>query len=83
MTTYRTNFKRINFYFDPPLVQSSDVVFETNIPFDDEHCEAFESVAWDAMWKQNPHWSKVIELDGTGWSTVLGNGKYTISHKLI
>lgn len=78
MSLWRTRFERINFGFEPALYQIADVVFETDIPFDDEHLEAFERAAWDAMWAQNPHWCDPkgpIERCA-GWSSVLGGSKY-------
>jgi hypothetical protein len=76
---YRTQFERLNFGYNPPLRQTADVVFETDIPFDDEHLEEFESAAWAAVWKQNPHWQDPTgPIDGRpGWSSVLGGSKYT------
>ena len=74
MTQYRTSFSRINFYYSPPLVQSADVVFDTDIPFEDDYLAEFEAVAWDAMWQQNPHWGTV-----GGWSSVMGDCKYVLA----
>jgi len=78
MAVWRTQFERINFDFDPALRQTADVVFETDIPFDDDHLGDFESAAWDAMWTQNPHWKDYsAPLKGySGWSSVLGGHKY-------
>ena len=75
---YRTTFGRLNFGFQPALHQTADVVFDTDIPFDDIHIEEFEEVAWDAMLEQNPHWKNPQgPLPGTqGWSSVLGGNKY-------
>lgn len=63
---------------NPPLKQTADVAFKTNIPFDDEHLCEFETVAWAAMWEQNPHWSNPDGLfDGvSGWSSVMGGNKF-------
>ena len=81
MKTYRTQFERVNFDFDPPLRQKADVVFQTNIPYDDEHINEFDAVVWDAMWTQNPHWmdrSLSKPIDGyAGWSSVMGGHKIT------
>ena len=80
MTIWRTYFERINFDYNPPLKQASDVVFETDIPSDDAHIEAFEQSAWNAMWKQNPHWRKSAGPIKTrrGWSSVLGGKTYKV-----
>ena len=77
---WRTTFERINFDFTPALRQTADVVFETEIPFDnyDGNPEKFEQAAWDAMWKQNPHWlnpSGPLSI-GKGWSSVMGGNKF-------
>lgn len=74
MKTYKTKFERINFGYSPPLCQTADVVFQTDIPFEDGHLEEFECVVWDAMWKQNPHWKDPEGPlpDRAGWSSVLG-----------
>lgn len=74
MKTYRTYFERFNFGYNPPLKQTSDVVFKTNIPYDDEHMEEFDKVMWKALRKQNPQWNKYEgPLPGDmGWSSILG-----------
>lgn len=69
---WRTYFERINFNFAPQVKQTADVVFETEIPFDDDHLGAFEEAAWKAMWEQNPHWTN----PQGGWSSVLGGYRY-------
>lgn len=78
MPVYRTEFERVNFDFDPPLYQKADVVFQTDVPYDDDHLGDFEAAAWDAMWTQNPHWKDPSSpLEGyAGWSSVLGGRKY-------
>jgi len=79
MARYRTNFHRINFGFSPPLIQTADVVFDTEIPNDHDEClEEFEEAAWAEMWVQNPHWknAKGPLSSGTGWSSVLGDNRY-------
>lgn len=78
MPTYRTSAKRINFGFTPALIQSADVVFSTNIPFENETIEEFEAVAWKEILKQNPHWKKAEgPVKGkSGWSSVIPSGKY-------
>ena len=80
MAIWRTTFERINFDYQPALHQTADVVFETNIPFDnyDNHPEHFEHAAWAAMWEQNPHW---LNSNGPlpkdkGWSSVMGGSKF-------
>lgn len=78
MARYRTSFQRINYGFDPPLRQTADVVFDCDIPDDDENIEAFEQIAWDVMFEQNPHWK---DSEGPipglpGWSSVLGDNMY-------
>lgn len=80
MKTWRTQFERVNFDFDPPLYQRADVVFQTDVPYDDDHLGDFEAVAWEAMWTQNPHWSDkdlMKPLEGyAGWSSVMGGRKF-------
>jgi len=73
MAIYKANFKRINFDFRPALEQTADVVFETDIPCDDENIEEFEEFMWEEMWKQNPHWknSEGPLRNKAGWSSVL------------
>lgn len=79
MPTYRTEFERVNFDFDPPLYQKADVVFICEHPYDDDHLGDFDAAAWDAMWEQNPHWKDPSSpLEGyAGWSSVLGGRKIT------
>jgi hypothetical protein len=74
MALYRANFERFNYSVTPPLKQTADVVLQTDIPFDDEHLEAFEAALWDAMWTQNPHWADSNGPKGLakGWSSVMG-----------
>lgn len=74
MKTYRTTFERINFDFDPPIKQTADVVFQTDVPYEDDHLEDLMATAWDAMWTQNPHWKDPSSpLEGyAGWSSVMG-----------
>ena len=80
MAVWRTQFERINFDFDPPLKQVADVVFETDVPYDDDHINEFDAIAWDAMWKQNPHWADrdlLKPIEGfAGWSSVMGGHKF-------
>lgn len=78
MARYRTHFERIHFGYNPPLEQTADVVFDTEIPFDDDHLGEFEEVAWAAMREQNPHWrNSVGPVPGDGgWSSVGGGHKY-------
>ena len=81
MTRYKVYFER--FYFSSGkeiLKQTADVVFDTDIPFDDYHLEEFEKVAWEAMWKQCPHWNDPSPpIEGmAGWSSVLGGRKFEI-----
>ena len=76
MARYKTTFERLNFGFNPPLRQSADVVFDTDIPFEDSHLEAFEEVMRRAMIKQNPHWKNHNgPVKGMGWSSILGGHK--------
>ena len=76
MKTYKAKFERINFGYKPSLNQSADVLFQTDIPFDNEHITEFEEACWAAMWKQNPHWENPEGPlpDRAGWSSVLGVG---------
>ena len=80
MAIWRKAFERISFDFDPPVKQTADVVFETDIPFDDDHIVEFEEAAWGAMWEQNPHWAddKLCKPhpDFAGFSSVLSKGPY-------
>ena len=80
MPVYRTKFERINFCFDPPVKQFSDVVFVCDAPNDDDNWGKLSEAAWSAMWDQNPHWrseSKPFPIPGYGgWSSVLGGHKF-------
>lgn len=71
----------MSFDFDPPVEQTADVVFETDIPYDDEHIADFEDALWCAMWDQNPHWRDVdhgkVHPDFAGFSSVLTEGPLT------
>ena len=80
MTLYRTTFERLNFGINPPLKQTADVIFETDIPFEDDSLEAFEKVVWAAMWAQNPHWKDPSAPAGmtTGWSSVMGGRRIEV-----
>lgn len=77
MPLYRTTFERFNFSITPPLKQSADVIFKTDIPFDNENLEAFELALWESMWLQNPHWADSSGPSGltSGWSSVMGGSK--------
>lgn len=77
MARYKTTFERLNFGFDPPLRQIADVVFDTDIPCDDENLEAFEEAKRKAVIKQNPHWKNPNgPVSGVmGWSSILGGRK--------
>lgn len=79
MAIWRTAFERLNFDFVPAVKQTADVVFSTDIPYEDDRLDDFIQVAWDAMWKQNPHWTdSAAPLDGySGWSSVMGGRKFT------
>lgn len=79
MALYRTSFERINFGISPPLKQTADVLVCTDIPWEDEHIEAFSEAVWAAMWEQNPHWTNPAGPTGstTGWSSVLWNRTVT------
>lgn len=76
---YRTNFKRTNFCFDPPVKQSLDIVFESDVPQDDDHLQEMIDAAWDALCEQYPSWSNEADpfpiKDHSGWSSVLGGRK--------
>ena len=73
-----TSFHRINTGFSPLLEQKSDVVFETDVPLEYDHVDAFLDAAEKAMREQNPHWrdsSSPIE-GGVEWSPVQGGHQY-------
>lgn len=74
MPLYRAKFERINFSISPPAKQTADVVFETDIPFENESLETFEESMWTAMWEQNPHWKAPAgpKCLPSGWSSVFG-----------
>lgn len=74
MARYKTTFERFNFGFSPALHQSSDVVFDTDVPFDDDNLTEFDEVMWEAMRQQNPTFMNANgPLPGTtGWSSVFG-----------
>lgn len=73
---WRTQYYRYNFAFSPPLEQRADVVFKTDIPFDDEHLEDFKDVAANALYKQNKHWTNYSGPFNTGWSSTLGGNEF-------
>jgi hypothetical protein len=77
---WKTTFLRYHFGYKPALVQSSDVVFDTDVPFNNEgdNSEKFEQAAWKAMWEQNPQWknSNGPLITDSGWSSVGGGFKY-------
>lgn len=79
MPRYRTNFERINFGVNPPLKQTADVLFVTDVPFDDKNIDAFTQAAWTACYEQNPHWQDPKGPTGvnSGWSSVLGGYTFT------
>lgn len=74
MALWRTNYYRLNLSTNSPLTQSADVVFETDIPQDNEHIKEFCEVAGKAMIEQNPHWANCNAPRGLskGWSSILG-----------
>jgi len=78
MSIWRTSFERFNSGFNPPLYQKADVVFETDVPYEDDSLDEFIAAAWDAMWKQNPHWANPNPplKGGAGWSSVLASDRY-------
>jgi hypothetical protein len=51
------HFSRQNFYVNPPLEEMVCVIFETDIPHDDEHIEAFVEDCYNALHKQYPGWA--------------------------
>lgn len=67
---YKATFQRINFYFDPPLYQTSDVVLETDIPFNDDCLEDFDAALWAAAFEQNPHFKNPTGPCNTSWSSI-------------
>ncbi|MDO9177134.1 MAG: hypothetical protein Q7U16_02230, partial [Agitococcus sp.] len=77
MPTYRAFFERLNFGVSPPLKQTADVIFHTDISDEDATCEAFDAVIWAAMWEQNSHWTNPAgpACLTTGWSSVMLRGK--------
>lgn len=74
MPLYISTFERINFGLRPALRQTADVLLRTDIPYEDETLDAFESALWAAMWVQNPHWRDPAGPLGvpSGWSSVMG-----------
>ena len=78
MKTWKTHFYRFNSYYNPMIEQHSDVVFQTDIPFEDETLDEFIDVAWKVMWDQNPHFKN----PAGGWSSVLGGREFVEIKKL-
>jgi hypothetical protein len=54
---YAQHFTRENFDIIPSLKEKVCVIFETDIPFDDEHINEFKDVIWKELWKQYPLWN--------------------------
>jgi hypothetical protein len=67
-----TQFVRYNYGFYPMIRQTADVVFTTEVPWDEFHVQEFEDRAWEAMWAQNPQWKNYEgPIAGSmGWSSV-------------
>ncbi len=78
MKTWTTKFSRENYGVNPPLKQTACVLFTTDVPYENEHLDEFEAVAWSAMWAQCPHWKDPSPpAPGmSGWSSVFGSGRY-------
>jgi len=77
MATYKAFFERINFGFKPAIKQTAEVLFQTDIPYENETLDEFCEVMWKAVWEQNPHWhdpSSPLEKTA-GWSSVMGGHK--------
>jgi hypothetical protein len=74
MALYRTTFYRMNFGVTPALKQTAEVLFRTDIPYENGQLAKFDKVRWAAMLEQNPHWAdaKGPSCLPTGWSGVLG-----------
>ena len=72
MSRYKVYCERLNFGFHPALKQTADVVFDTDVPCDDDHIEMWEKELWKAIWEQNPHWlnPKGPVAGAAGWSSV-------------
>lgn len=74
MAFYKAFFERVNFGFKPAIKQTAEVIFETDIPYENESLDEFCDVMWKAVWEQNPHWHDPYSpiKNTTGWSSVLG-----------
>lgn len=81
MAVFRQQFKRMNFDFDPPLQQVSDVIFEVDADeYTEDNWNLFSEAAGKACGEQNPHWTDYeCAIEGySGWSSVLsGDGGIT------
>lgn len=71
MTVYKTNFKRFNFFFDPVLKQSIDIIFQVD-SVNPSNSLLLET-ALENLEKQYPAFSDdSSNIDGiTGWSSVI------------
>lgn len=86
MPVYKVNFKRMNFSFEgagvptteKTIIQSLDIPVEFD-KITDENLEAFESKAWDLLFREFPSWKNHDAPAGCpyGWSTILTSGVYT------
>lgn len=78
MAKYSTTYKRMNCGFTPVLVETKEIIFETNIPFENESLDKFEEFAWKEFWKQTPEWKDFSAPEGSsmGWSSVTGGNRF-------
>lgn len=53
---FTQHFTRQNFNMRPPLDEEVCVVFETDIPYDNDHIEEFDRLVWNELFRQYPIW---------------------------
>lgn len=53
---YAQHFERFNYNHTKPLEEKVCVIFETDIPHENETLDEFEVVMWNALWEQYPLW---------------------------
>ena len=88
MTLYAKYFSRKNFYISPPLEEKVCVIFETDVPYDDDNIEEFEEIMWSALFKQYPLWRclysqanpppNAFEMWRHSWSSPSTEGKLVV-----